>query len=295
MNPIVIKLGGAAGVQTAPVLADIASLVADGWPLVLVHGTSAAADGLATRMGVPVRQITSPSGHVSRHTDPEMLEIYVMAAAGGVNKALVAGLQQLGCNALGLSGVDGRLLLARRKDAVRAVEGGRQRVIRDDFTGQIEATDGGLLAMLLDAGYTPVVAPLALGCACDRNPGGERLNVDGDRAAAMIAGALQADALIILSNVPGLLADFPDEDSLIAHVPAGHLYMVESLAQGRMKKKLLAAREALERNVRAVILADSRRPAPVRAALSGRGTVIGEPAFELAALFTPAPAAPVEA
>jgi acetylglutamate/LysW-gamma-L-alpha-aminoadipate kinase len=289
MNPIVIKLGGAAGVQTAPVLADIAALVAEGWPLVLVHGTSAAADGLAARMGVPVRQITSPSGHVSRHTDPEMLEIYVMAAAGGVNKALVAGLQQLGCNALGLSGVDGRLLIARRKDAVRAVENGRQRVIRDDFTGQIEAADGGLLDLLLRTGYTPVVAPLALGL------GGERLNVDGDRAAAMIAGTLQADALIILSNVPGLLAEYPDEDSLIAHVPAGHLGMVESLAHGRMKKKLLAAREALERNVRAVILADSRRPAPVRAALSGRGTVIGEPAFELAALFTPAPAAPVEA
>ncbi len=73
--------------------------------------------------------------------------------------------------------------------------------------------------------------------------------MDGDRAAAMIAGA-QADALIILSNVPGLLAEYPDEDSVIHHVPRGHLGMVESLAQGRMKKKLLAAREALERNVR---------------------------------------------
>ncbi len=123
MNPIVIKLGGAAGVQAAPVLADIASLVADGWPLVLVHGTSAAVDGLAARMGVPVRQITSPSGHVSRHTDPEMLEIRDGRGRRRSNKALVAGLQQLGCNALGLSGVDGRLLIARRKDAARG--GGR--------------------------------------------------------------------------------------------------------------------------------------------------------------------------
>lgn len=285
MNPIVIKLGGAAGVQSAPVLADVAALAAEGWPLVLVHGTSAAANRLAARMGVPVRQISSPSGHVSRYTDPEMLEIFVMAAAGGVNKSLVAELQHLGCNALGLSGVDGRLLLARRKDAVRAVEGGRQRIIRDDFTGQIEAADGALLAMLLAAGYTPVVAPLALGLE------GERLNVDGDRAAAMIAGALAADALVILSNVPGLLADYPDESSLIPHIPASHLGAAESLAHGRMKKKLLAAREALDRNVRAVILADSRRSAPLRAALSGCGTVIGESGFEFAALFTPAPAA----
>jgi [amino group carrier protein]-L-2-aminoadipate 6-kinase len=270
MNPIVIKLGGAAGVSVAPVLADVAFLAANGWPVILVHGTSAAADDLALRVGLPVRHITSPSGHVSRYTDPDMLELYVMAAAGGVNKALVAELQRIGCNALGLSGVDGRLLVARRKDAVRAIEGGRQRIIRDDYTGQIEAANGELLDLLLRAGTTPVVAPLALGLA------GERLNVDGDRAAAMIAGAVGADGLVILSNVPGLLADFPDESSLIRHVPAEHLHTVEDLAQGRMKKKLLAAKEALDRNVPAVVLADSRRAMPVRAALRGEGTVIGE-------------------
>ncbi len=270
MNPIVIKLGGAAGVSVAPVLADVAFLVANGQPVILVHGTSAAADELAGRVGVPVRHITSPSGHVSRHTDPDMLELYVMAAAGGVNKALVAELQRMGCNALGLSGVDGRLLVARRKDAVRSVEGGRQRIVRDDYTGQIEAANGDLLRLLLSGGMTPVVAPLALGL------GGERLNVDGDRAAAMIAGAVGAAALVILSNVPGLLADYPSEASLVRHVAAEHLYTVEHLAQGRMKKKLLAAKEALDRNVPTVVLADSRRAMPVRAALRGEGTVIGE-------------------
>lgn len=269
MDPIIIKLGGAAGVDVDAVLADIAALVAEGWPLVLVHGTSAAADALAARAGVPVRHITSPSGHVSRYTDPDMLELYVAAAAGQVNKALVARLQGLGCNAAGLSGVDGRLLVARRKDAVRAVENGRQRIIRDDHTGQIESADGGLLRLLLAAGYTPVVAPLALGTAA------ERLNVDGDRAAAMLAGALDARALIILSNVPGLLASFPDEASLVRHIEPSRLDAAEGLAQGRMKKKLLAAREALARGVPAIILADSRRPNPVRAALAGEGTVIG--------------------
>ena len=278
MNPIVVKLGGAAGVTAAPVLADVAELAAEGWPLVLVHGTSAAADGLAERTGTPVRHITSPSGHVSRYTDLSMLEIYVMAAAGGVNKTLVAELQRMGCNAIGLSGVDGRLLLARRKEALRAVENGRQRIIRDDYTGQIEAANGALLDMLLHAGYTPVVAPLALGL------NGERLNVDGDRAAAMIAGALNADALIILSNVPGLLADYPDESSLLRHVDPAHLGAVESLAHGRMKKKVLAAREALDRNVPSVILADSRRSKPIRAALAGEGTVIGELGFETAGI-----------
>ncbi len=270
MDPIVVKVGGAVGVALEPVIEDLAALVCEGWPVVLVHGTSAAADALAARVGLPVRHITSPSGHVSRYTDPAMLEVYAAAAAGDVNTALVADLQGLGCNALGLAGVDGRLLVARRKDAVRAVEAGRQRIIRDDFTGQLESANGELLHLLLAAGYTPVIAPLALGL------NGERLNVDGDRAAALVAAALHASALVILSNVPGLLADYPDENSLISHIDPAHLPMVEGLAQGRMKKKLLAAREALAGGVPTVVLADSRRSEPIRAALAGRGTVIGD-------------------
>lgn len=269
MNPIVIKLGGAAGVDTDAVLNDIATLVAEGWPIVLVHGASAAANTLAERAGVPVRQITSPSGHVSRYTDPETLDLYVAAAAGQMNKQIVATLQHLGCDAVGLSGVDGRLLLARRKDAVRAVENGRQRIIRDDYTGQLTEANGDLLRLLLNRGHTPVIAPLALGTQ------GERLNVDGDRAAALLAGALEANALVILSNVPGLLAAFPDETSLIRQIEPGGLDAAEDLAQGRMKKKLLAAREALAAGVACVILADSRRAQPIRAALAGEGTVIG--------------------
>ncbi len=269
MNPIVIKLGGAAGVDARAVVTDVAALAVEGKPVVLVHGTSAAADALAQQAGVPVRHITSPSGHVSRYTDPEMLELYVAAAAGQVNKALVAALQQMGCNAVGLSGVDGRLLVARRKDAVRAVENGRQRIIRDDFTGQLESANSDLLRLLLTWGYTPVIAPLALGRE------GERLNVDGDRAAALVAGALGASALVLLSNVPGLLADFPDEGSLIRRLPREQLGRAEELAQGRMKKKILAAREALDTGVSTVVIADSRRAEPIRAALAGEGTVIG--------------------
>ena len=183
MNPLVVKVGGAAGVDNEAVCADVAALVAEGWPVVLVHGASAAADALAARAGLPVRQLVSPSGHVSRYTDPETLELYVAAAAGQVNKRLVAHLQGLGCNAIGLSGVDGRLLVARRKAAVRTVENGRQRVVRNDYTGQLEAANGQLLRLLLEAGYTPVIAPLALGGE------GERLNRGGENAARQSADA----------------------------------------------------------------------------------------------------------
>ncbi len=267
---IVVKVGGGAGVDTDAVCADLADLARNGRRLVLVHGTSAAVDRLSERVGVPRRTLQSPSGHVSRYTDPETLELYVMAANGQMNTTITAKLQALGVNALGLSGVDGRLMFAQRKDAVRAIDptNGRQRIVRDDFTGKIEQINADLLRLLLANGYTPIVAPLAISQAS------EPLNVDGDRAAAMIAAALCAETLVILTNVAGLLARFPDESSLVRHVPRANLPRALEMAGGRMKKKVLAAQEALEGGVRRVLLADSRRAQPIQAALAGEGTVI---------------------
>jgi acetylglutamate/LysW-gamma-L-alpha-aminoadipate kinase len=270
VETLVVKVGGAAGVDLDSVCADVAHLASVGHSIVLVHGASAAADALAARAGLTVRHLVSPSGHVSRYTDPEMLEIYVAAAAGQVNKRTVSTLQRMGCNAVGLCGADGRLLVARRKAALRSVENGRQKVVRDDHTGQLECANSELLHLLMATGYVPVVAPVALGVE------GELLNVDGDRAAAMLAGALGASSLIILSNVPGLLACYPDERSLIRTLLPADLEMAERRADGRMKKKLLAAREALATGVARVVLSDSRRALPVQAALTGEGTVIGE-------------------
>ncbi len=266
---IVIKIGGGEGVDLHSVCADVAVLVKTGQQVVVVHGTSAAANVLAERMGIPARTLQSPSGHVSRYTDPETLDVYTMAAAGQVNKNIVTRLHALGVNAVGLSGVDGKLMGARRKDAVRAIDplSGKQRIVRDDFTGKIEQVNDHLLRLLLEAGYTPVIAPLAIGLEY------ERLNVDGDRAAAMIAGALGADTLVILSNVPGLLANFPDESSLIRNIARNDIGRSIELAGGRMKKKVLAAQEALEVGVGRIVLADSRCPSPISAALAGEGTV----------------------
>lgn len=267
---IVIKVGGGEGVDVDAVCADLAALVQQGHRVVLAHGTSAAANALSERVGVPARTLQSPSGHVSRYTDPETLQVYMMAAVGQVNPGIVGRLQALGVNAIGLNGLDGHLLGAKRKDAVRAIDPttGRQRVVRDDFTGRVETVNVELLRLLLDAGYTPVVAPLAMGMDC------EPLNVDGDRAAAQVAGALQADTLVILTNVPGLLAKFPDESSLIRHIPQSGLDRAIELAGGRMKKKVLAAQEGIEMGVKRVVLGSSRLTSPVQAALRGEGTVI---------------------
>ncbi len=267
---IVVKAGGNVGLDVEAVCADILELVQRGEQVVLAHGGSHEINVFSEKLGRPPRFVTSVSGHVSRYTDRESLEIFVMVAAGRVNKKLVERLQQLGVNALGLSGLDGRLLVARRKEALRIVEDGKRKVLRGDHSGKIEEVNVNLLRSLLNDGYVPVVAPIAMG------QDGEALNVDGDRVAGAISAALKANTLVILSNVPGLLRHFPDEASLIHHIPLERAEEhMEEYARGRMKRKILGAIEALHEGVGRVVIADGRVDQPVQRALAGAGTAIG--------------------
>ncbi|MCL6431422.1 MAG: [LysW]-aminoadipate kinase [Anaerolineae bacterium] len=265
---IVVKVGGSAGIDLDRVCADIAALWQGGERLVLVHGGSHLTNQVAEALGHPPQFVTSISGFTSRRTDRRTLEIFEMVYCGQVNKGIVERLQAREVNALGLSGLDGRLLEGPRKDALRIVENGRRLVLRDDYTGKVEKVNIALLNLLLDHGYLPVVSPPALSYAR------EAINVDGDRAAAAIATALGAKALVILSNVPGLLRSFPDEGSLIRHIPKDRVEEAMAFAEGRMKMKVLGAAEAVAAGVGRVIFADGRVEDPVRRALAGEGTVV---------------------
>lgn len=267
-NTIVIKLGGTEGVDFSAICADAAELLQQGHQLVFVHGGSAEANALGQALGAPPRFITSPSGFTSRYTDRKTLEIFLMAVNGKLNSLLTEQLQQLGVNAFGLCGLDGRLMLATRKDAIQSVENGKRKIIRDDYTGKIEQVNAGLLLMLLGVGCLPVIAPVAI------SEKGEALNVDADRAAAMVATALHAESLILLTAAPGLMEKFPDEHTLIHNLPQAQLPAALEMAQGRMKKKVLGAGEALQGGVGRVIIADGRVEKPVSAALAGAGTWI---------------------
>jgi len=258
----ILKLGGGAGVDHAAVLENLAVRIQSGERWLLVHGTSDAANRLAEQVGYPAQTLTTPGGHTSRYTDARTIEIY-SAAAGSVNQQLTAQLAANGVNVVGLAGPN--VIHARRKTAIRAIRDGRQVIVRDDYSGTITGINTDLLHTLLDAGMTPVVAPLAMGEEY------ERLNVDGDLVAANIARELHADTLIILSNVPGLLRDVNEPQSLIPQFELHDLEHYETYAAGRMKKKLLAAQQA---NAARVILADSRIKRPIDMALAGGGTHI---------------------
>lgn len=268
MSLVVVKVGGASGIDLDAVCDDVAELWRAGTQVVLVHGASAETNEIATRLGHPPRFVTGPGGHVSRYTDRQTLEIFEMVYCGKVNKGIIESLQRLGVNAVGLSGIDGRLLEGRHKESVRSVENGKVKVLRGDHTGTVERVNGGLLELLLDAGYLPVLTPPAISYE------GVAINVDGDRAAAAVAGEMKADALVLLSNVPGLLRDFPDETTLIREVPALDVEEYLEFAHDRMKKKVLGAAEAVQAGVKRVIFADARVEDPIHRALAGAGTVV---------------------
>jgi acetylglutamate/LysW-gamma-L-alpha-aminoadipate kinase len=258
---LVVKVGGSSGIDRRAVARDVAALAASGERIVLVHGASAETDALATTLGHPPRTVVSPSGQQSRRTDRRTLEIFAMAALGVETFSYVELLRGAGAAAIGLFGT----LSGPRKN-VRAVESGKVVLLRDDHTGKVETIDTAALRALLDQGKVPVLPPLAVSSE------GEGLNVDGDRAAAAVATALGADALVILTNVPGLLRSVDDPTSLVR---TASLDEAAALAQGRMKKKAMAAREAIEGGVRRVILASGRAERPLERALAGDGTTIG--------------------
>lgn len=265
---IVVKVGGGTSLNIDAIVADLVALRASGTELLLVHGGAQTTNAVAEALGHPPQFVTSETGHVSRRTDRRTLEIFEMVYCGQLNKMWVEKLQTAGVNAVGLSGLDGRIFEGTRKDTLRIKVDGRRLVLRDDWTGTVERVNTHLLRLLIDGGYFPVLTPPGASTA------GEAVNVDGDRAAAMVAGAFGAEALLILTDTPGLLRAFPDESTLIAEIPRGQADRFMQYAEGRMKKKVMGAVEAIAGGVRKVIFADGRIVQPLSRALAGGGTHI---------------------
>jgi acetylglutamate/LysW-gamma-L-alpha-aminoadipate kinase len=264
----VVKIGGGRDIRHEAIFADLAERWKQGEQFVVVHGANYEMGVISDRLGKPPKMITSVSGYESRYTDKETIDIFKMVYCGKVNKALVEMCHGFGIDAVGLSGVDGALLRGERKQALRIVDNGKRRIVRDDYSGRILEVNVRLIRLLLDNGFLPLICPPAL------SEEFEAINVDGDRAAAMIAASLRAESLIILSNVPGLLRDKDDESTLIPEIERPRMDEFEEFAKGRMKKKTMAAAEAIDAGVAEVIFADARAECPIERALAGKGTRI---------------------
>ncbi|MFE6229075.1 acetylglutamate kinase [Streptomyces sp. NPDC057854] len=258
---VVVKIGG--GSDPERVLDEVAELAAAGRPPVLVHGGGAVADRLSAQLGVERGVIRSPDGTHSRRTDDAMLDVITLALLGRVKPRLVAGLRARGTRAVGLSGADGALLTATRKPALRSVQDGRTVLIRDDRSGRIEHVDPAPVRAVLERGDVPVVSPPASDTA------GNLLNVDADEAAARLAAALGASALVLLTDVPGVLADPADPSTLLPEV--GPDQLTGDVVRGRMRHKVRAGLRA-GRTVDRVAIGAAHAYRPIQHALSGAGT-----------------------
>ncbi|SDG25906.1 acetylglutamate/acetylaminoadipate kinase [Halorientalis regularis] len=272
----VIKVGGARAVDPAGALSDIAALDDDGEDVAVVHGGSTAVDDTLERLGIEPEYVETPSGVVGRFTDAETMKVFEMVF-GHLNTQLVAGLQSLDVDAVGLNGVDGKLLHGPRKSAVRVVEDGKKKIRRGDHSGTIKQVNGDLLESLLRDDYVPVAAPPMAGA--DDNeivP----VNTDADRSAAAIAGEL-GGTLVLLTDVEGVYEDPDDSDTLIETVETSEEWAaLEDAAEGFMSRKIMAAEEALDAGADEVVIADANADEPILSALSGGGTHLHQEALQ---------------
>ena len=256
---VLIKYGGNA-MQTEQlkqqVMEDIALLWLIGVKVVLVHGGGPEISQTMKALG---KEAVFVDG--LRVTDRETVDIVQMVLAGKINKTLVNLLEMKGGQAMGLSGMDGRLIEAEIKDE------------RLGYVGEITHINIQPVTDLLEKGYIPVISTLG----CDRE--GNAYNINGDTAAARVAGALEAERLIMLSDIPGLLRDKDDPTTLIPELSVMEAARLrqEGVISGGMIPKMECCVEAIRRGVKKVIIMDGRVPHSILMELltdEGAGTMI---------------------
>jgi acetylglutamate/LysW-gamma-L-alpha-aminoadipate kinase len=262
---LIVKAGGGRDLNWEGLAADLLEARARE-QVVLIHGGNAVRNDLAVRLNVPVKRVISPSGVSSVYTDKEALDVFMMAYPGLASTEIVARLRRAGLDAVGLSGVDGGLWRAKAKREIPVREGDKTKLLRGNLTGRVEAVDGRLLGILLEAGYLPVV------CAPALDEEGMIVNADNDIAAAVTAVSLGASAMVFLFEAPGFLAEPSDPGSRVAEIPAAEIDARLSAARGGMAKKLIAVSRALAGGVQKIYFGDGRTAHPLRDALAGRGT-----------------------
>lgn len=239
---VVIKYGGAA--MTDPllqdsVMEDIALLQYVGLKPVVVHGGGPEVSAFMRQLGQEPQFVDG-----LRVTDENSIGIVEMVLSGKTNKALVALLNQHGAQAVGLSGKDANLLMARKLESDHDL----------GFVGEIVGINAPFLQMLSDQGYVPVICSIAAG------EDGQTYNVNADHVAGAVAASLKAEKLLVLTDVPGLYADFEDKESLVSELDvedALGLLASETVGSG-MIPKLEACVAAVQSGVKQAHLLDGR-------------------------------------
>ena len=222
-----------------------------------------------------LRKVGKESAFVSglRVTDQETVEIAEMVLDGKVNSDIVNMLNCRGVKAVGLSGKDAGLIRATKKLATVYDEAGKQANVDIGYVGQVDSIDTSIFDTLLDNGYIPVIAPSGVG------DDGESYNINADYVAAEIAGALQAEKLLLLTDTEGVYKDFEDKDTFISTLTVAEAkdYIKTGIISGGMIPKIEACLKSIEGGTNKVHIIDGRQPHSIILELmtsSGIGTQV---------------------
>ena len=256
---VVVKYGGNAMINEQlkqQVMEDIVLLWLIGVRIVLVHGGGPEINELMDRLGKKPEFVNG-----LRVTDKETMDIVQMVLAGKINKTLVGLLGAKGGKAIGLSGIDDHLITAKCKDP------------RLGFVGEVTKINPAPILDLLDRGYIPVISTVGSG------EDGETYNINGDTAAACIAGALGAERLILMTDIAGILRDPKDPATLIPELSIGQAQALseQGIISGGMIPKVECCIRAIREGVQKVIIMDGRVPHSILMELltdEGAGTMI---------------------
>ena len=239
---IVVKYGGNAMINEYlkdSVMRDIVLLSLMDIRVVLVHGGGPEITDMLSRVGKKTEFVNG-----LRVTDKETVDIVQMVLAGKINKNLVNLLSVQGGKAIGLSGIDGQMIVAQAKDEALG------------YVGEITEVNTQIVTDMLDKGYIPVISTVA----CDKE--GNTYNINADTAAAKIAGALGAECLISMTDISGILRDKDDPETLISTIYVSDTpeLVAEGIISGGMIPKVECCTEAIRRGVKKVFIIDGRVP-----------------------------------
>ncbi|MFT5504283.1 MAG: acetylglutamate/LysW-gamma-L-alpha-aminoadipate kinase [Gammaproteobacteria bacterium] len=261
---ILVKIGGGESLNIDAVIKDLAQLDDD---VLIVHGANVLRDQIAKKLGFEKKVLTSASGYSSVYSDQDALDVIMMSYSGLRNKQIVQLCQQNNINAVGLTGLDGRLVQGERNKGIRVRENGKT-MIKRDLSGKPRSINVDLLNLLMSNGYCPVLTIPII------DEKGFAINSENDDIVALIANALEVDTVVQLIEAPGFM-DNPDApDSLVRSMSVSELTRRESEVEGRIKRKLLALTKLCQGGKTHVIIADGRTETPVTDALNGAGTHI---------------------
>lgn len=260
----IIKIGGGKEINIKGIISDLSTL---NEKFIIVHGANALRDELAQRMNYQKKIVTSISGYDSVFSTEETIDLMMMAYAGLRNKRIVELCQQNNINAVGLSGLDGKVIQGKRNTGIKVRENGKTLLLRD-FSGKPKSINTSLLNLLLENGYTPVLSVPII----DEN--NFAINSENDDIVALLQNEMKAEKNISLIEAPGFLLDKNDPNSLIKKISKDELTLMEEKVEGRMKRKILALRKLFENGDTTVIISDGRTEHPIIDALNGSGTII---------------------